>query len=101
MDLTEITAEMNRFVEAMGWYAPESPKPQTAENLAKSLVLEASEVLEHFQWGTTDPTPEAVADELADVFLYTIQLASVLSIDLEKATLAKLNSNYDRSWQRL
>jgi NTP pyrophosphatase (non-canonical NTP hydrolase) len=98
MDLLELTAEMNRFVQAMGWYGEDSPKPQTAENLAKSLILEAGEVLEHFQWGGMDPNVEAVAGELADVFLYTLQLASVLSIDLEAVTLAKLKSNYDRPW---
>ena len=98
MDIAELSAEMNRFVEKMGWYAPDSPKPQTAENLAKSLVLEASETLEIFQWGASDVDLEAVSGELADVLLYTLQLASVLGIDLEQATLNKLKANYDRSW---
>lgn len=98
MNIEELTAEMNRFVEAKGWYAAGSPKPQTPENLAKSLVLEAGEVLEHFQWEPESPEVDALADELADVFLYTIQLASVLSIDLEQVTLSKLRTNYDRSW---
>ncbi len=98
MELRELTAEMNRFVEAMGWYAPDSPRPQTPENLAKSLVLEAGEVLEHFQWDDSEADLEAISSELADVLLYTLQIASTLSIDLEQVTLAKLNSNYDRSW---
>jgi NTP pyrophosphatase (non-canonical NTP hydrolase) len=98
MDLRVLTAEMNRFVEEMGWYAPDTPKPQTAENLAKSIVLEAGELLEHFQWSASDVDGEQIAGELADVLLYTLQLASVLSIDLEQATLDKLKSNYDRSW---
>ena len=98
MDIAELSAEMNRFVEKMGWYAPDSPKPQTAENLAKSLVLEASETLEIFQWGPSDVDLEAVSGELADVLLYTLQLASVLGIDLEQATLNKLKANYDRPW---
>ena len=100
MNIKELTAEMNRFVDAMGWNAPNSPKPQTAENLAKSLVLEAGEVLEHFQWGPSRIETKAVARELADVLLYTLQLASVLTIDLEEATLNKLKSNYDRDWQK-
>lgn len=98
MDIRELTARMNRFVEAMGWYAPDSPKPQTPENLSKSLVLEAGEVLEHFQWDSSDPDLEAISSELADVLLYTLQIASVLGIDLEQVTLSKLNNNYDRSW---
>lgn len=98
MEIAELTAEMNRFVEDMGWYEADSPKPQTAENLAKSLVLEATEVLELFQWDPPSVKPEAVGDELADVLLYTLQLASVLAIDLEQATLDKLKANYGRSW---
>ncbi|MGD8632688.1 MAG: MazG-like family protein [Anaerolineales bacterium] len=98
MNLEELTAEMNRFVEAKGWYAADSPKPQTPENLAKSIVLEAGELLEHFQWGSNHPDSEAIANELADVLLYTMQLASVLSIDLEQVTLSKLRTNYDRTW---
>jgi NTP pyrophosphatase (non-canonical NTP hydrolase) len=98
MDIADLTAEMNRFVEAMGWYAPDSPKPQTPENLAKSLLLEAAEVLEHFQWDSDDQDVDAIASELADVLLYTLQIASVLSIDLEQVALAKLSSNYGRSW---
>jgi NTP pyrophosphatase (non-canonical NTP hydrolase) len=98
MNIAELTVEMNRFVEKMGWYAPDSPKPQTAENLAKSLVLEAVEVLEHFQWDPSEVDTGEVGAELADVFLYTLQLASVLSIDLETVTLSKLNLNYGRDW---
>ena len=40
MDLQLLTAEMNRFVEARGWYRPESPRPQTLRNLAASLAIE-------------------------------------------------------------
>jgi len=34
MTIQELTAEMNRFVEAMGWYKEDSPLPQTARNIA-------------------------------------------------------------------
>ena len=98
MDLAELTREMNRFVEAMGWYEHNSPKPQTPVNLAKSLVMEASEVLECFQWRESPIDKRALEGELADVLLYTLQLASVLDINLEAATLAKLKANYGRDW---
>jgi NTP pyrophosphatase (non-canonical NTP hydrolase) len=98
MDISELAAEMNRFVNAMGWYAVDSPKPQTPENLAKSLVLEASEVLEHFQWDSSELNLKEIGEELADVLLYVLQLASVFDIDLEQVTLSKLDSNYDRTW---
>jgi len=96
MDLSELTAEMNRFVTAKGWYKKDSPRPQTPRNLAISLSLEASELLEHFQWD--EQTGESVADELADVALYLLQLASLLQIDLEQAVLSKLEKNYRREW---
>jgi NTP pyrophosphatase (non-canonical NTP hydrolase) len=96
MDLKQLTEEMHRFVRSKGWYAEDSPRPQTPRNLAVSLALEAAEVLEHFQWG--DRADEDVREELADTALYLLQLASVLGIDLEQAVLEKLSANYGRSW---
>jgi NTP pyrophosphatase (non-canonical NTP hydrolase) len=96
MDLKQLTEEMHRFVRSKGWYAGDSPRPQTPRNLAVSLALEAAEVLEHFQWGErADP---AIREELADTALYLLQLASLLDIDLEQAILDKLSANYARRW---
>ena len=89
---------MHRFVGEMGWYAPDSKRPQTPRNLAISLSLEASEVLEHFQWHEAPVDSHALADELADVALYLLQLASLSGIDLEQAILHKLERNYRRTW---
>lgn len=91
----ELTDAMNRFVEAMGWYRPDSPFNQTPRNIAISLALEAAEVLEHFQWAET-ADPEALAEELADVALYLLQLAYLTGIDLEQAIMDKLQVNYRR-----
>ena len=71
---------------------------QTARNLAISLSLEASEVLEHFQWSAETSDPEGLRGELADVALYLLQLASVSGIDLEQAILDKIRANWNRSW---
>ena len=60
-------------------------------------MIEAAEVLEHFQWGEGDDSGE-LAGELADVALYLLQLASLSGIDLEQAILAKLEANYGREW---
>ena len=98
MDLQELTERMHEFVRSKGWYGADSAKPQTPKNLAVSLVLEANEVLELFQWSDDADTREELASELADVMLYLIQLASVSQIDLEAAVLAKLDENYDRTW---
>ena len=89
---------MHAFVAAKGWYEADSPKPQTPRNLAISLVLEASEVLEHFQWRDESRDREALASELADVALYLLQLASVSGIDLERAILETLERNHRREW---
>ena len=98
MDIAELTRKMHAFVQAKGWYAPQSPRRQTPRNIATSLVIEAAEVLEHFQWGEAIVDREALADELADVALYLLQLASVAEIDLEQAILDKLTTNYTRHW---
>jgi NTP pyrophosphatase (non-canonical NTP hydrolase) len=98
MDINELTSAMHQFVRAQGWYEPGSPKPQTLRNLAISLSLEANEVLEHFQWKEETEKPEELADELADVALYMLQIASIAGIDLEQAILSKLKKNYQRDW---
>ncbi len=98
MTIPELTQAMHDFVRAQGWYDPTSLRPQTPRNLAISLTLEAAEVLEHFQWnGDLTDTP-ALADELADVTLYLLQIASICQIDLEQAVLNKLARNYGRKW---
>lgn len=99
MNLAELTEAMNQFVSAQGWYQSNSPRPQTLRNLAISLSLEANEVLEHFQWTERLDDPSALADELADVALYLLQIASIAGIDLEQAILDKLDKNYERKWQ--
>ena len=98
MDIKELTQNMHAFVRAKGWYEPDSPRQQTLRNLAISLNLEASEVLEHFQWNGELDDREGLADELADVMLYLLQIASIAEIDLEQAVMQKLDKNYRRTW---
>jgi len=91
----ELTDAMNAFVEAMGWYRPDSPFTQSPRNIAISLSLEAAEVLEHFQWGE-DADARALAQELADLMLYLLQLAYLTDVDLAHAVEEKLAINYRR-----
>lgn len=98
MEIKQLTQEMHRFVRSKGWYEPSSSRPQTPRNLAISLNLESSEVLEHFQWDDIPQDRSELAGELADVALYLLQLASVMEIDLEQAILDKLAVNYRRNW---
>jgi NTP pyrophosphatase (non-canonical NTP hydrolase) len=100
MNIAELTEQMHHFVRAKGWYEPGTPRPQTLRNLAISLVLESSEVLEHFQWRNELNDPAGLAAELADVTLYLLQIASVAEIDLEQAILDKLERNYQRTWDK-
>jgi len=98
MDIKTLEDAMHAFVESKGWYRDDSPKPQTPKNLAISLVLEASEVLEHYQWGDDTADKAELAGELADVMLYLLQLASISDIDLGQAVMDKLKTNYTRTW---
>ena len=98
MDLDTLTAAMHAFVESKGWYSADSPHPQTSKNLAISLVLEASEVLEHFQWSESQADSAELASELADVMLYLLQIASLNDIDLGEAVMDKLKINDGRKW---
>lgn len=98
MDIKELTQEMHNFVNSQGWYGENSPRPQSLRNLAISLTLEASEVLEHFQWSGDQSEMDHLEDELADVALYLLQIASIAGIDLEQAILKKLEKNYGRTW---
>ena len=98
MELSELTTMMHNFVRDQGWYAESSLRPQTTRNLAISLAIEASEVLEHFQWSNESKNKSALADELADVALYLLQIASIMDIDLEQAICNKIKKNYQRKW---
>ena len=100
MDIKQLTDEMNRFVRSKGWYDENSKRPQMPRNLAISLALEASEILEHFQWRDEIKNQQELAGELADVALYLLQLAWVTGIDLEEAMLKKLEFNRTRKWDQ-
>ena len=98
MDLKTLESLMHIFVKSKGWYEDDSPHPQTSKNLAISLVVEAAEVLEHFQLDEEVVDKSALAGELADVMLYLLQLASIQEIDLGRAVMDKLKVNYGRTW---
>lgn len=98
LTLPELTERMHNFVRKQGWYEANSPKPQSIRNLAASLAIEAAEVLEHVQWGDGPSDLDGFRDELADVQLYLLQLASLSGISLEQAVLEKLERNEAREW---
>jgi NTP pyrophosphatase (non-canonical NTP hydrolase) len=93
--LDELKARINAFVEERDWQQFHSPK-----NLAMAMIVEAAELVEHFQWNTTEEsyqlTPEKleqVGHELADTFVYLLRIAEVTGIDLIAAANAKIELN--------
>ena len=63
----------------------------TPSNLAKSISIEANELLECFQWNDTDYDLDAVKEELADVMNYCIQMSQVLNVDIIDIINAKMD----------
>lgn len=91
-DIKDLTKKIIDFRDARDWKQFDTPK-----DLAISLVLEASEVMEHFQWKNEKEVTEHIrthkediADELADVLNYLMTLAHDLEVDLSEAVDAKL-----------
>jgi dCTP diphosphatase len=94
-DLKDLTAKIRKFRDERDWLQFHNHK-----DVALSLVLEAAEVLEHFQWKSPDEVKahaqankEEIADELADVAIYLLELADNVGIDLSKAIDAKMKKN--------
>ena len=85
--MNEIKKEVLDFVEERDWDQFHSP-----ENLAKSICIEAGELLECFQWDS-DFDKTAVCDELADVATYCIMMADKLDVELEDIIRDKLVKN--------
>jgi dCTP diphosphatase len=76
--------EIAAFVAERDWAQFHSP-----ENLAKSIAIEAGELLECFQW-SADAEPERVREELADVLTYCMLLAARIGVDPNEIILEKL-----------
>lgn len=93
--LADIQAMIRKFRDERDWMPFHNPK-----NLAISISLEASELLEHFQWRSFEESEihsaeakEEIADEMADVAIYLAELADNLEIDLLAAMEAKMAKN--------
>lgn len=78
---------LRQFVAERDW-----GKFHTPENLAKSISIEAGELLECFQWGS-EVSRDEIADELADVLTYCILLGEKYDFDLDTIVAAKLSKN--------
>jgi NTP pyrophosphatase (non-canonical NTP hydrolase) len=85
-DRDEVITELRRFVSERDWAQFHSP-----ENLAKSISIEAGELLERFQWGG-DFDEARVQEELADVLTYCLLLADKLGLSADQIVLDKLEA---------
>lgn len=96
MDIKKETIdECIKFVEERNWKQFHNPK-----DLAISLSLEASELLELFQWKTSEEAlrenSSKMKDELADVIVYAIDFASVMGFDLNEIIINKMKKNREK-----
>ncbi|AYN82867.1 TPA: nucleotide pyrophosphohydrolase [Pseudomonas aeruginosa] len=97
VDVGQLAAALERFAAERNWAQFHSPK-----NLVMALTGEVGELSEIFQWMDEEQsknaarhpdTAQAVQDELADVLMYLVRLASVLGVDLDAAARQKLEQN--------
>ena len=93
-DIKTLTDRIVRFSQDREWEQFHTPG-----NLAKSISIESAELLEHFQWDLEN-RPElssgkrvVIAQEIADIFIYLLNLCHELNIDLVKATEVKITMN--------
>lgn len=93
--LENLQAELLEFAQQRDWEQFHAPK-----NLAMALAVEAGELMEHFQWlseqqsdSLTVEKLEEIGLEVADVFIYTVRLASRLGIDLDDFVRRKMKQN--------
>ena len=75
--LEELSLRIKNFNEDREW-----DQFHTPSNLAKSISIEANELLECFQWNDTEYNMDNVIEELADVANYCLQMAQVLGVDI-------------------
>jgi NTP pyrophosphatase (non-canonical NTP hydrolase) len=95
--IAALRGRVREFVDARDWHQFHSPK-----NLSMALAIEAAELMEHFQWITTDASRSvgdkadkinAIREELADVLCYALAIANELDIDLSSALNDKMEKN--------
>ncbi|MGR3951384.1 MAG: nucleotide pyrophosphohydrolase [Chlamydia sp.] len=97
-DIQRILEMHKKFTHDRGWDCSQTPK-----NLSMALSVEVSELMEIFMWISEQQSfsldsfqRHAAADEVADIFIYLIRIASVLGVDIIKSAEAKMKKNFLR-----
>ena len=96
--MEEIINKIREFRDKRDWMQFHDPK-----NMAISIMIEAAELLEHFQWKNLEEVErhvtehkEEVADEIADIAMYLFEIADNLQINLIDAMSNKLKKNEEK-----
>ncbi|MBF0218006.1 MAG: nucleotide pyrophosphohydrolase [Gammaproteobacteria bacterium] len=96
--LEQLRLDLAAFAAARNWEHFHTPK-----NLSMALIVEAAELVEHFQWATPEESQHPDSDkleeirmELADIFIYLIRIADMLKLDLLQAATEKMAINQQR-----
>jgi NTP pyrophosphatase (non-canonical NTP hydrolase) len=99
-DLEDLRERQEHFIQERDWEQFHTPK-----SIAMALSVEANELAELFQWHDNLPAKaytdnpdihDAVEDELADILIYTLSMATQFDIDLTSAVNEKLDNNQER-----
>jgi NTP pyrophosphatase (non-canonical NTP hydrolase) len=86
--MKKLIEDIIKFRDDRGWKHHDTPSA-----LAKSIIIEAAELLENYQWEDEKPNMENVKEELADVLIYSIAMASDLGLNPETIIREKLEKN--------
>ena len=90
--MKEMTKKIMEFCDERGWTPYHNEK-----DLAISIALEANELLENFQWRSSEEavasTSQNIKEEMADVLIYLLQLANKMNLDLEEEVYKKIEKN--------
>ena len=84
----ETVNRIRQFIQDRDW-----GQFHSAANLAKSISIEANELLECFQWSDTDYDLEHVKEELADVIVYCQDMLDKLGLDADEIVMSKMAKN--------
>ena len=98
--MAALRSDVQRFVNERDWAQFHNPK-----NLSMSIAIEAAELMEHFQWLSSDASRDvqsskeemaAIREELADILCYLLSFANALEIDVSEALRDKLRKNAEK-----
>lgn len=87
-EIEELLKKYRKFRDDRNW-----EQFHTSENLAKSISIEASELLENYQWGPDHADLENIKEEVADIYGYLLMFCDSLNIDLIKEAHKKIEKN--------